>query len=98
MVAIEVDAAVADKAAADKMAVESLVSALGNLTSDQTVMVSLTAPAEEGAYTPLTSHANVVRVVPGTTALIDGLTKSMSESDYDEALDRTIQSTFDALA
>lgn len=52
-----------DKAAAEKLLLDSIMVELGKLAPDQLVMLKLTIPTEDNLYMPAIEHPNVVRVV-----------------------------------
>lgn len=59
----EVDIKSPEKAEAETILMESLISQLDSLTSDQNVMLKLTLPSSNGFYSDLVSHPRVLRVV-----------------------------------
>jgi len=59
----EVDIHCPDKAAAESLLLEELLTALDALPDDALVMLKLTLPEEDGFYTPCVDHARVLRVV-----------------------------------
>jgi fructose-bisphosphate aldolase, class I len=52
-----------ERDAADRILLEELLSALGNVADDQQVMLKLSIPAEAGLFQPLIAHPSVLRVV-----------------------------------
>lgn len=59
----EVDIDAPDKADAEALLLKQLSSQLDALPEDMLVMLKLTIPDEDGLYSPLMAHPNVVRVV-----------------------------------
>jgi fructose-bisphosphate aldolase class I len=59
----EVNIKSAERDAADRILLEELLSALGDVADDQQVMLKLSIPAEAGLFQPLIAHPSVLRVV-----------------------------------
>jgi len=59
----EVDIHSPEKGEAEELLREQIVAHLDGLPDGQQVMLKLTIPSEDGFYTPLISHPNVLRVV-----------------------------------
>lgn len=59
----EVDINAPDKAEAEFILRDAILSGLGQLPQDQVVMLKLTIPDEDGFYTPLVEHPQVLKVV-----------------------------------
>jgi fructose-bisphosphate aldolase class I len=59
----EVDIKASDKAEAEALVTEGILSRLGSLPQGQRVMLKLTIPSEADLYADLVAHPNVLRVV-----------------------------------
>jgi fructose-bisphosphate aldolase class I len=115
----EVDIHCPDKAGAERLLKVALRECLDKLPPDQSVMLKLTLPEQDGFYTELVEHSKVLRVVAlsggysreeanarlrrnhgivasFSRALVEGLTAQQSDTEFDAALDATVQSIFEA--
>ncbi len=115
----EIDIHSSSKGEAEALLRAAIVERLDDVPGDQTVMLKLTLPEEDGYYSPLVEHPRVLRVVAlsggysrdeanarlsrnsgviasFSRALTEGLTAQQSDADFDDALDRTIASIFEA--
>jgi len=115
----EVDIHCPDKAGAERLLKVALRERLDKLPPDQSVMLKLTLPEQDGFYTELVEHSKVLKVVAlsggysreeanarlrrnhgivasFSRALVEGLTAQQSDTEFDAALDATVQSIFEA--
>jgi fructose-bisphosphate aldolase, class I len=115
----EVDINCPDKARAEQLLKVALRERLDDLPQDQSVMLKLTLPDQDGFYTELVAHSKVLKVVAlsggysreeanarlrrnrgivasFSRALVEGLTAQQSDTEFDAALDATVQSIFEA--
>jgi len=115
----EVDIHCPDKAGAERLLKVALRECLDKLPPDQSVMLKLTLPEQDGFYTELVEHSKVLKVVAlsggysreeanarlrrnhgivasFSRALVEGLTAQQSDTEFDAALDATVQSIFEA--
>ncbi|MCU1596121.1 MAG: class fructose-bisphosphate aldolase [Frankiales bacterium] len=72
----EVDIHSPQKAAAEELLTEQLLTALSELDERQQVMLKLTLPEQDGLYGPLLAHARVLRVV----ALSGGYSRDQADA------------------
>ncbi|MDQ3106633.1 MAG: fructose bisphosphate aldolase [Actinomycetota bacterium] len=115
----EIDIHSPSKAEAEALLRAAIVERLDGVPGDQSVMLKLTLPEEDGFYTSLVEHPRVLRVVAlsggysreeanarlsrnsgviasFSRALTEGLSAQQSDADFDDALDRTIASIYEA--
>ncbi len=115
----EVDIHCPDKGDAEVLLKTEILKHLDTLGADQHIMLKLTLPDEDGFYSDVIEHANVLKVVAlsgGYTreeandklarnhgmvasfsrALVEGLSADMSDHEFNEALDASIDSIFQA--
>lgn len=115
----EIDINSPEKATAEILLKDSLLTHLDSLAETQSVILKLTLPNQLGFYSDLVSHPRVLRVValsggysrdkanallaqnPNliasfSRALTEGLNVNQSESEFDELLDASIQSIYEA--
>ncbi len=115
----EVDIHCPDKGDAEVLLKTEILKHLDTLGADQHIMLKLTLPNEDGFYSDVIEHANVLKVVAlsgGYTreeandklarnhgmvasfsrALVEGLSADMSDHEFNEALDASIDSIFQA--
>ncbi len=115
----EVDIHCPDKGDAEVLLKTEILKHLDTLGADQHIMLKLTLPDEDGFYSDVIEHTNVLKVVAlsgGYTreeandklarnhgmvasfsrALVEGLSADMSDHEFNEALDASIDSIFQA--
>jgi fructose-bisphosphate aldolase class I len=115
----EVDINSPEKQEAEVLLNDSIKRHLATLADDRQVMLKLTLPSEDGFYTGLVQHPNVLRVVAlsggysreeanarlarnlgviasFSRALTEGLTAQQREAEFDEVLDASIKSIYEA--
>ena len=115
----EIDIRSSQKAEAEVLLRQALVSRLGQIPADQSLMLKLTLPEEGGFYQELVEHPRVLKVVAlsgGYTrdeanarlarnhgvvasfsrALTEDLRIDQPDSEFDTALDASVQSIYEA--
>ena len=115
----EVDIKCPDKAAAEKLLKQAVITQLDQVPAGQSVMLKLTLPETDNFYADCIAHPRVLKVVAlsggysrdeantrlarqhnmvasFSRALTEGLSAQQTEDQFNAALDRAIESIFQA--